>query len=221
MIEALYIIPFLALFVALLIRAEILNIRRQIYVLKPISTVLVIVVLALSFQEPSFNPMYSIGVLIGLILSFGGDMVLMFPENRRAFMLGLTLFLLAHIAYAIIFVLMGRFSAWDTLTTIVLLSAGVGFYRLIRSNLGSMRTPVILYIVVISFMVSRAFSSLVSPRFDLTQGIMITIGALLFYISDLMLAGNRFWRPWRYHRISLAFYYSGQLLLALTASYFV
>jgi hypothetical protein len=35
-----------------------------------------------------------------------------------------------------------------------------------------------------------------------------------------MLAANRFWRPWRYNRISLAFYYGGQLLIALAAGYF-
>jgi uncharacterized membrane protein YhhN len=132
----------------------------------------------------------------------------------------LSLFLLAHVAYAIIFLLMGRTSRWDVLPTIVLFSLGIGFYRLIRTNLGSMQIPVILYIVVISLMVSRAFSTLVSPRFNPSQGMMIALGALLFYISDLMIAGNRFWRPWRYHRISLGFYYSAQLLIALAASYF-
>jgi hypothetical protein len=49
---------------------------------------------------------------------------------------------------------------------------------------------------------------------------MIATGAVLFYISDIILAASRFWRPWRYHRLSLAFYYSGQLLIALAASYF-
>jgi hypothetical protein len=49
---------------------------------------------------------------------------------------------------------------------------------------------------------------------------MILTGALLFYISDIMLAANRFWKPWRYNRISLAFYYGGQLLIALAAGCF-
>jgi uncharacterized membrane protein YhhN len=218
---AVYPIPVLVVAVFLLIRAEVLEKRRQVYVLKPLSTLLVIAVAALSFLEPARNRTYSIGVLLGLLLSLGGDVALMFQESRRAFTLGLGLFLLAHVAYTVVFTLLGRFSAWDALSIAALLAAGVGFYRLIQPTLGTMQVPVIAYIVVISVMVSRAASTLVSPHFSPGQAAMVTIGALLFYVSDVILAANRFWRPWRYHRISLAFYYSGQLLIALAASYFV
>ena len=50
--------------------------------------------------------------------------------------------------------------------------------------------------------------------------LMVLFGALLFYFSDVILAANKFWKPWRYNRISLVFYYSGQLLIALSAGYF-
>ena len=216
----LYLAPLLALTVFLLVRAEILKIRRQIYVFKPISTLIVIAVALLSFLEPTRNLAYSVGVLVGLILSFGGDVALMFQEHRKAFMLGLVLFLLAHVAYTVVFVVLGRFSGWDTLSTLLLLLAGVSFYRLIRPNLGTMRMPVLVYILVISAMVSRAASTLASPAFTGAQAMMVIVGAVLFYISDLILAAARFWRPWKYNRISLVFYYSGQLLIALTASYF-
>jgi uncharacterized membrane protein YhhN len=102
----------------------------------------------------------------------------------------------------------------------LLLAAGAGFYTLLRPNLGSMRGPVIAYMVVISLMVNRAAATLVSPAFTPGQAAMILSGAVLFYLSDVMLAANRFWRPWRYNRISLAFYYGGQLLIALAAGYF-
>jgi uncharacterized membrane protein YhhN len=49
---------------------------------------------------------------------------------------------------------------------------------------------------------------------------MVAAGALLFYFSDMILALNRFCIPFKYHRISLALYYSGQALITLTASYF-
>jgi hypothetical protein len=42
---------------------------------------------------------------------------------------------------------------------------------------------------------------------------MVLVGAALFYISDVILAANRFWKPWEYNRISLGFYYGGQLLI--------
>ena len=102
----------------------------------------------------------------------------------------------------------------------VLLAAGVGFYKLIQPNLGTMRVPVIVYILVISAMVSRAVSTLASPVFSGTQAALIVVGAVLFYVSDIILAAARFWRPWKVHRISLIFYYGGQTLIALTASYF-
>ena len=83
-----------------------------------------------------------------------------------------------------------------------------------------MKFPVILYIVIISVMVNRACSTLASPEFSGLQVWMITLGAILFYISDVILALNRFWKTWQYNRISLVFYYGGQGLIALAASYF-
>lgn len=218
---ALYLLPVLAVTVPLLIRAEFAKQRRQIYLLKPLSTLLVIAVATLSLLEPARNLLYTAGVLVGLLFSLGGDIALMFQENRKAFTLGLAAFLAAHIAYAVVFTALGRFSAWDILSTVVLLAAGLGFYRLIRADLGSMRGPVIAYILIISVMVSRALGTLASPAFTAPQSLMVAVGAALFYCSDLILAASRFWRPWRYHRISLAFYYGGQLLIALAGSYFV
>ena len=218
---ALFPIPVLVVTVALLIRAAILGKQRQIYIFKPISTLLVIAVALLSLLEPSQNLTYTVGVTIGLLLSLGGDIALMFQENRKAFIIGLGLFLLAHIAYTVAFTLLGVFSAWDLLSAGILLGVGVSFYLLIQPNLGTMQGPVIAYIVVISVMVNRAGSTLMSPAFGVRQALMILIGAILFYISDAILAANRFWKSWEYNRISLAFYYGGQLLIALAASYFV
>ena len=216
----LYLTAPLAVTVALLIRAEILGIKSQIYVLKPISTLLVIAVALLSLGDPTRNMTYSTGILVGLALCFGGDLALMFQDRRKPFMLGLVLFLLGHIAYTVAFSILGHGSGWVLLSTLVLLAAGLGFYRLIAANLGSMRIPIILYFLVISLMVIQATSLLASPAISDSQAAMIIGGAILFYISDVMLAANRFWRPWKYNRISLAFYYGGQLLIAMAASHF-
>ncbi len=216
-----YLIPALAVAVFFLIRADFLGRRRQIYVIKPISTLMVLAVALVSFLEPTRNAMYTIGVLLGLSFSMGGDIALMLKEHRKAFTVGLGLFLVAHIAYGVVFTFLGRFTAWDILSTVVLLVAAMGFYKLIRPNLGSLKGPVIGYILIISLMVSRAFSALASPVFTNGQALMIVVGALLFYFSDVILAANRFWKPWRYHSVGLALYYSGQLLIALAASYFV
>jgi uncharacterized membrane protein YhhN len=157
---------------------------------------------------------------VGLLLSFGGDIALMLKEKPKSFMVGLALFLLAHVAYTVVFTLLGKSSAWDIVSAVVLLVVGIVLYRLFKPSLGKMRIPVIAYILIISLMVNRAFSTFASPLFTTAQAWMISIGAVLFYVSDVILAAARFWKPWPYHRISLAFYYAGQMLIALAASCF-
>ncbi len=218
---AFYVAPVLAVALSLLIQAGILKRQRQIYLFKPMCTLLVIAAALLSLLEPARNLTYSLGVIVGLVLSLGGDIALMLEDRRNAFALGLGLFLLAHIAYATVFTLLGQISLWDSLSIAVLLATGVVFYKLIRANLGTMRVPVIVYMLVISATVSRATGTLWSPNVSHRQALMIVVGAFLFYLSDAMLAANRFWRPWRYWRTNLAPYYVGQFLIALSASYFV
>lgn len=217
---ALYLLPILAVTVVLLIRAEFRNQWRQVYLFKPLSTLLVIAMALLSLAQPGWNQLYSQGVLVGLLFSLGGDVALMFQQHRRAFVLGLALFLVAQIVYAWVFARLGRSSAWDWVSASLLLLAGVELYRRMLPNLGAMKAPVIVYILAISLMVNRAFSTLASPLFLPFQAWMVAGGALSFYISDLILAYNRFCQPWKYHRISLAFYYCGQMLIALAASFF-
>lgn len=209
-------IPILAVVVIVLIRAEILHLRNQIYVLKPLATLLVIAIAGLSLLRPSIQMVYCLLILAGLCFSLGGDLALMFQENRRAFTIGLTLFLTAHLMYVIAFCSVGSVSWLDAASFVVLAALGFGFYQMVKPNLGTMRLPVIIYIGVISVMVNRAVATLASAEFSVTQALLVIVGAVLFYISDLILAAARFWRPWRYNRISLAFYYTGQLLIALS-----
>lgn len=217
----LYLVPVLAVTTVFLIRAEMLKIQRQSYIFKPLSTLLIIAAAVIAFWEPSQEPVFTIGVLVGLLFSLGGDIALLFQENPKAFRIGLVLFLMAHIAYILVFSLLGQFTSWDILSGAILLAAGLSFYRLLRTNLGPMKFPVIAYIVIISLMVNRAIASFTSPEFSTTQAWMISTGAVLFFISDVLLAANRFLRPSKYLRINLAFYYAGQMLIALAASYFV
>ena len=220
MAPAFYSIPLLAGTVFFLVRAGILGKWRQVYVLKPLSTLIVIAAAALSFLQPERSATYTIGVLVGLTFSLAGDVALMFEERRGALLAGLGSFLWAHVAYAVVFGILGRASWWDGLSAAALLAVGAVVYRLLSPKLGGMRGPVLAYIVVISAMVSRAVSTVSSPALGTGQAVMIAVGAVSFYVSDAILALCRFWRPWRYRRVSLAFYYAGQLLIALAASGF-
>jgi uncharacterized membrane protein YhhN len=158
-------------------------------------------------------------VTVGLVLSLGGDVALMFT-SRRAFLIGLVLFLLTHIVYSLAFTVPNGFHAADLVTGAILLGVGAAIFFYLRSGLGSMQVPVLLYILIICFMVNRAISTFSGDAFTTPQAWLISLGAVSFMISDVVLAVNRFHHPIKAHRLSLFPYYLGQLLIALSPSYF-
>ena len=212
-------IPFLLVTVVFLVRAEFEGKQNQIFFLKPTSTLLVIIVAVLSFLTPGAQTSYTLWVLAGLWLSLGGDVALMFHSDR-AFRIGLLLFLLAHIVYAIAFTVINGFHVQDLVTGAVLLALAIAIYLYLRPGLEKMKVPVVLYILVICFMVNRAISTFFGQAFSTTQAWLISLGAILFMASDLVLATHRFRHPFKANRLSLFLYYGGQLLIALSPSYF-
>lgn len=212
-------IPFLAVTVTLLVRAAFRLDQRQVYFFKPLSTLLVIGVALLSLLTPQAQPSFTLWITLGLILSLGGDVALMFKSNR-AFLIGLVLFLLAHIVYSVAFTVPNGFHPGDLVTGAVLLVLAVGIYLYLKPGLGAMRGPVIVYILVVCFMVNRAASTFFGDVFSTTQAWLMTLGATLFWLSDLALAVNRFRHPFKAERLSLFLYYGGQLLIALSPSHF-
>jgi uncharacterized membrane protein YhhN len=212
-------VPFLAIMVSLLVRARFQRSEQQVYFFKPLSTLLVIVVALLSFTTSGVQPSFTLGVTLGLVFSMGGDVALMFKPSK-AFLLGLILFLLAQIVYSIVFTMPNGFHPQDLVTAIVLLAIAVPVYLFLLPGLRSMRIPVILYIIVICFMVNRAVSTFFGDAFTTTQAWLIASGAILFWLSDLLLAINRFRVPFRAEPLGLFLYYGGQLLIALSPSFF-
>jgi len=214
------IIALLILSVTMLIRAQFAGNQKQVYIFKPFSTTLVIIVAALSIFVPEqYHLNYTLAIMLGLLFSFGGDVALMF-QSKRAFMIGLILFLIAHIVYSIVFTVYSGFVKGDLISALILLFLAIVIYCYLYSGLGKMKIPVLVYILVISFMMNRAISTFSGKFFNNTQAILISIGAGLFYLSDLILAINKFKKPFKYNRFSLAFYYSGQLLIALSTGFF-
>ncbi|MFH2026762.1 MAG: lysoplasmalogenase family protein, partial [bacterium] len=78
------IIAVLIVAVILLIRAEIQFKKKQIYLFKPISTILVIVVVLIPLVNGNYMSLYySMWILAALLFSFGGDIALMLSENQK------------------------------------------------------------------------------------------------------------------------------------------
>jgi len=217
---ALYtLIPLLCLTVSPLVWARLTDKRRLEYVSKPASTLLVIAVALLSLLQAGAQPAYSWAIGLGLLLSLGGDVSLML-RTKRWFLIGLVLFLLAHVVYAVAFTAPSGFHVGDWAVGGVLLVVGVATLAYLRPGLDRMAGPVLIYTLVILFMVNRAISTHFGSYFTSSQAWLVTIGAILFMLSDVLLAVNRFRRPFKAEPFGLFLYYGGQLLIALSTWHF-
>lgn len=210
-------IVLLILAVFFLIRAEYRKNKLHISIFKPASTILIIaVVVTAMLSGDQMSQAYSVFILLGLFFSLGGDIALIFQEKQKAFRLGLLLFLITHIIYAFAFVRFSGLVVASLAGTVTLAVLAAVVYMVLYPQLGSLKIPVLIYILIISYMLNRAIATHISPVFSSLQAWRISIGAALFYLSDLMLALNRFGYPFKSNRISLVLYYGGQLGIALS-----
>ena len=208
--------------VSMLHKYEFAGEEKGIHFWKPLSSTLMTLILLSAFLrgECSRNE-YTFAILAGIILCFGGDMALMFMnKSKKAFKIGLVLFLLGHVAYIIAFTWFSGFHSRDWISGAIMIVLGIAIYSYLFPVLGDLKIPVFFYVVIISLMVNRAISVFYGDYFTYTQAWLITGGPVLFYISDVILALARFRHTWRYGRINLAFYYSAQILIALSAGFF-
>jgi uncharacterized membrane protein YhhN len=184
--------------------------RRHLeYLAKPATLVLLIAV-ALSIDAASAS--VRAAVVVALVLSLVGDVLLMLP-GEHWFVFGLGAFLVAHLAYVVAFWLDGV--APGALAVGVMVVA-VAVATVGRRILGAVRRgperelvgPVAGYIAVISVMVASAIG---------TRLALVVAGAVLFYVSDALIAWTRFIRDHRRGRLAVMItYHLAQVLLVLS-----
>jgi uncharacterized membrane protein YhhN len=155
---------------------------------------------------------YGRWVLAALVLSWWGD-VLLIPRGRGTFLAGLGSFLLAHLAFCGAFLARGV-SGTHTLGAAVLV--GLFSRRVARWLLphveAKMKPPVVAYSTAITAMVSLALGAAAQAREP-----AVALGAVLFLLSDLAVARDRFVAPGFDNRAwGLPLYYAAQVVLART-----
>jgi uncharacterized membrane protein YhhN len=169
--------------------------------------------------QPSQDERFAGIILIALVFCLGGD-VLLALGSRRTFLLGLISFLWGHVMYAGAFFLVGRVGSTMAVGTILLLVSAAVVWRWLEPHLGNMRIPVLAYVVVISIMVCGAFGIVGNPTLPGHARGAIVAGAILFYISDLFVARQRFVVSAPVNReMGLPLYYAAQFLLAFSAAW--
>ena len=194
----------------LLLITEYIGPRWLRYIFKPLT--LLIIIALVWFTPHSISAHYRQFILIGLGFSLIGDAFLLFP--KRWFLAGLFSFMLTHVFYITAFT--EGLSNDVSISLIIIFTAIILLFSLISwKHLGSFRIPVTIYAGVIMVMVGSAAERYI--QVGSTSSLLGLCGAVLFLISDGILAVNRFLRPFRAAKaIILSTYFVAQWLIALS-----
>jgi len=157
-------------------------------------------------------------VFVALILSWFGDVILMFQQqNANFFLIGLVCFLLAHISYIISFSLSSNDKQPSLLRkrpwlVLLFIAYAAIVLSVIYNGLGAMLIPVIVYMCIILLMGMSSlnrFGKVSSRSFA-----EVFAGAVLFMLSDSLLAINKFYEPFAFASFFI-------MLTYIAAQYFI
>ncbi len=192
------------------VTGQYLKIASLKYIFKPLTTALIIL---LAFQLDSGNyTIYKILILTGLLFSLIGDVFLMLPKDR--FIAGLVSFLVAHLLFIGAMVSdLGPFYAWIPFIPIAVYM--IILLWILLPKTGKMTIPVLVYALVIMVFVWQAAGRAWYLAGDSSS--YAFIGAVLFVISDSVLAYNKFVKPFKLAELLIMLsYWSALVLLALS-----
>ena len=131
---------------------------------------------------------------------------------------GLIAFLFAHLCYITAFI--SEINAVHWWLPIPFIIIGLVFVYFIFPRLGTQKIPVIIYVVIILAM--GWLASELWAQVPQIGTLMIFIGAILFIVSDLLLAINRFQGSFKsYKALNLTTYFTAQLLIAISVGILV
>lgn len=145
--------------------------------------------------------MISRSLILAIVFSCAGDTLLMLQNsNADFFMFGLAAFLVAHIFFILTY---RQHRTDDTASELQglqkiryafpIILSGTGLVVILYNRLGGMKFPVLVYAAVLTTMVVSALF-----RFGRTNASsfgMVFGGAILFMISDSLIAINKFLEP--------------------------
>ncbi len=153
---------------------------------------------------------------IGAFFCLAGDLLLLLWRER--FIFGLLAFLVGHIFYVIGFNDLEPFlNLWGVFLIVILAAYVAWFDRQLVVSLQakgkkSLLIAALLYSVVISLMVYSALMTWTRPGWPVIASLFVSLGALLFYACDSILAYDRFIAPISHgHLKYLVVYHLGQI----------
>jgi uncharacterized membrane protein YhhN len=179
-----------------------------IYIFKPLTMIFIIIIAMLAKDPPS--RLYKLAIAAGLIFSMIGDILLMLPVDL--FIAGLVSFLIAQLIYTYAF-RSGRSFRFRFIAILPFAVYGILIFVILFPWLNGMAIPVAAYLLVILVMAWQAWDQWDDKR--TRWGLLAFIGALLFVISDTILAVNKFVAPfWAARLLTLTTYFAAQWLIS-------
>lgn len=196
---------------AVILIGDLIGIQLENDLMQFIFKPLIIPVIIGLFQSQVNNVIKGINkwVVLALAFSWVGDVLLMFQEKNSIFFLaGLSSFLLAHIFYIIYFhkvriIENVKSNPWLLVIVVVYYAALISF---LSPFLRAMKLPVRIYGIVISFMFMLAMHMLFIK--NKLAGRWMLFGALLFVISDSLLAINKFYQTFEFAGVMIILTYA-------------
>jgi uncharacterized membrane protein YhhN len=173
--------------------------------------------LYLRFTRGQTNRFHTV-IVIALFFSWMGDVTLQLtPFNDVFFLVGLACFLVTQLLY-----MMAFFSTPGPNTVfsrkiylaVALILYGWGIIRLLSEGLGELRMPVTVYTVVILSMLLAAINR--EKKVNRQSYLLVLSGAILFVLSDSLIAINKFTQPFELARMAImSSYITAQYLIVV------
>jgi len=176
------------------------------FITKPLLMPLLAIYLLL--QTISATSSLKAWVFLALFFSWVGDILLLFEERASIFFLfGLSAFLIAQVFYIVFFhnIRMKEYIRGNALLLLLVIVYYSILISVLSPYLGTMRLPVRIYGVVLSFMVMLAMHTMLGK--NKKAALWIMMGAILFVTSDSILAFNKFFSSFNYAGLIIMFTY--------------
>jgi uncharacterized membrane protein YhhN len=213
-------IPFIVIGTVLTWRARNAEQYGTVAILQPLTTALTIVVAVLSLMAPGANAGFTGWILAGLVLSLAGDVFNINMTKDSILYPALIVFVFAYLTYPVGVTIYNGFHPEDVFVAAVGVLVWGGIVAHVWRGLGKgWGIPVIIYTGVMVFMVTRAVSTYFGTAFSITQATLLTAGTSLLLVADFEYSVHRFLRPFK-TIFGPLMYPTGQLLIALSPSYF-
>lgn len=223
---SLYLLPIFFLFMIGDVIGRNKNNLKLVSICQPGTTIVVLIMAGLSLLTEHFHLSYSLAIMGGLLVSVIADTLLVSRTDKTGFVKGMGLFLVTILTYGITWTVLNGFqkSNWTItiIMAIVYIILVVLFFKLKEKPSPSkiVLIGVVIYLLAFCFTISRAVSTFDGTFFSATQSILMTIGIISFFLGDMQLGIYHFISPKFPMEQAPPFYFVGQLLIALSCSYF-